>query len=162
MSSPNDLIAHALRGSMLMLKRFTEDLKPDEYLHRPTPKANCAAWLIGHLALSDRSVLERLGASDLPELSEGFKQRFSRDAGCPEAGEFGDVARLMPVFESHRNALIATVQRAPRELLDKPVEKPHPMFATLGELANFMALHACVHAGQITIIRRSLGRPPLI
>ena len=27
---------------MLMLKRFTEDLEPDEYLHRPTGKANCA------------------------------------------------------------------------------------------------------------------------
>jgi hypothetical protein len=40
MSTPNDLIAHALRDSMFMLKRFTEDLRPDEYLHarprRPT------------------------------------------------------------------------------------------------------------------------------
>ena len=34
--------------------------------------------------------------------------------------------------------------------------------ATLGELANFMALHATMHAGQITIIRRSLGRPPIV
>ena len=162
MSSSSHMIVHALRDSMLMLKRFTEDLKPDEYLHRPTGKANCAAWLIEHLALSDRSVLERLGAKDLPPLPEGFQKRFSRDAGCPEAAEFGDVAQLMPVFEQHRNALIAAVQRAPLELLDKPTEKPHPMFSTLGELVNFMALHACVHAGQITIIRRSLGRPPLI
>ena len=46
--------------------------------------------------------------------------------------------------------------------IDKPVDKPHPMFATLGELANFMALHATMHAGQITIIRRSLGRPPIV
>ena len=29
----NAEIAHALRDSMMMLKRFTEDLKPDEYLH---------------------------------------------------------------------------------------------------------------------------------
>ncbi|MBC8107310.1 MAG: hypothetical protein H7Z14_12020 [Anaerolineae bacterium] len=43
-----------------------------------------------------------------------------------------------------------------------PVPKPRPMFKTLGELANFMALHATVHIGQITVIRRSLGRPPII
>ena len=42
------------------------------------------------------------------------------------------------------------------------MEKPHPMFATIGELANFMALHAAMHAGQVTIIRRSLGRPPIV
>ena len=36
------------------------------------------------------------------------------------------------------------------------------MFATLGEMLNFMALHAAMHAGQITIIRRSLGRPPIV
>ena len=162
MSSSNDMIVHALRDSMLLLKRFCEDLKPDEYLHRPTEKANCTAWVIGHLALSDRSVLERLGVKDLPELPEGFQKRFSRDAGCPEAAEFGDVAQVMAVFEQHRNALIATVQRAPHEMLDKPTEKPHPMFATLGELVNFMALHTSMHAGQITTIRRSLGRPPLI
>jgi hypothetical protein len=162
MSTPNDLIAHALRDSMFMLKRFTDDLAPDEYLHRPTDKANCAAWLIGHLALSDRSVLERLGAKDLPALPDGFQKRFSRDEGCPQAGDFGDVSQIWPVFEKHRNALINTVQRAPQELLDRPVEKPHPMFATLGELANFMALHVAMHAGQITIIRRSLGRPPIV
>ncbi len=162
MSSSNDMIVHALRDSMLLLKRFTDDLKPGEYLHRPTEKSNCAAWLIGHLALTDRGVLERLGAKDLPALPEGFQTRFSQEAGCPDATEFGDVARLMSVFEQHRNALIAAVQRAPLEQLDKPMEKPHPMFGTLGELVNFMALHTSMHAGQVTIIRRSLGRPPLI
>ena len=45
---------------------------------------------------------------------------------------------------------------------DQPVEKPMPMFTSLGEMVNFMALHTTMHAGQITIIRRSLGRPPVI
>ena len=162
MSNSNDMIVHALRDSMFMLKRFTDDLQPREYLHRPTDKCNCTAWLLGHLALSDRSVLERLGVKDLPELPEGFQKRFSREAGCPEANEFGDVAQIWPVFEKHRSALMAVVQRAPQELLDKPMEKPHPMFATPGEMVNFMALHASMHAGQITIIRRSLGRPPIV
>ena len=162
MSTPNDLIAHALRDSMFMLKRYTDDLKPDEYLHRPTEKSNCAAWLIGHLTLSDRRGLEALGVRDLPELPAGFDKRFSQEEGCPQAGEFGDVSMLMPLFEKHRNALMAAIQRAPQELLDKPVDKPFPLFSTLGEMANFLALHTAMHTGQITIIRRSLGRPPIV
>jgi hypothetical protein len=36
------------------------------------------------------------------------------------------------------------------------------MFKTAGEMAHFMALHAATHAGQITMIRRALGRPIMI
>ena len=162
MPTANDVIVHTLTRSKLMLKLYTQDLKPAEYLYRASEKANCVAWLLGHLALSDRTVLERLGSRDLPELPDGFAKRFSRDAGCPQADDFGDVSILWPLFEKHRDMLIATVQRAPQELLDKPMEKPHPMFGNLGELVNFIALHSAMHAGQITLIRRSLGYPPLV
>jgi hypothetical protein len=36
------------------------------------------------------------------------------------------------------------------------------MFANVWSVVNFMALHVAMHGGQITIIRRSLGRPPLM
>lgn len=161
MSTANDAIAFALTTSQTMLKRFVADLGPQDYLHRPAPKANCAAWLVGHLALSDRATLKRIGAP-LPELPAGFDHKFSREEGCPQAEEFGDVSQLMGVFDEHRNRLIAAVKSLPSEQLDKPLEKPHPMFRTIGELVTFMALHSTMHAGQVSIIRRSLGRPPLI
>src|SRR4051794_10284162 len=108
----NDIIVHSLTGSQAMLMRFTEDLKADEYLHRPAPGANCAAWLLGHLALSDRSILsKRLGAVDLPTLPDGFEKAFSRDEGCPQAAQFGDVSILRGIFNKHRDRLIAEVKR---------------------------------------------------
>lgn len=161
MPTANETIAFALTTAQKLLHRYVGDLTAEEFLHRPAPKANCTAWLIGHLTLSDRGVLKRLGAS-LPELPEGFEHRFSRDEGCPQAGEFGDVTKLMPLFDEHRNRLVAAVRAAPPELLGKPLDKPHPLFNTVGEVATFMALHGAMHAGQITIARRSLGRPPLI
>ena len=161
MPTANETIAFALTTAQSLLKRYVADLTPDEYLHRPAPKANCTAWLIGHLTLSDRAVLKRLGAP-LPELPEGFEHRFSRDEGCPQAAEFGDVSKLMSLFDEHRSRLVATIRAAPPELLDKPLDKPHPMFSNVGEVATFIALHGAMHAGQITIIRRSLGRPPII
>src|SRR5439155_8133797 len=127
---------------------------------RSTPKANCAAWTIGHLILTDRRTLGRLGVSDLPPLPDGFDKRFSRDEGCPQAGDFGDVTILMPLFNQHRGMLIDTVKRATLEQLNQPLE--HQMFNTVGEMANFMGMHTAMHAGQLTIIRRSLGRPPIV
>jgi len=49
MPTASDVLAHALSSTQLMLHRFSADLQPAEYLHRPTPRANCAAWTIGHL-----------------------------------------------------------------------------------------------------------------
>ena len=52
-------------------------------------------------------------------------------------------------------------KKAPAEKLNQALEKPNPLFGTLGQMANFMAQHATMHAGQITMIRRGLGRPPI-
>ncbi len=162
MQTPNDVIAAALANSQALLKRYTADLQPAEYLHRPVSTANCAAWTIGHLVLTDRKALGALEVRDLPPLPDGFEKRFSREEGCPQAGEFGDVSILMPLFDQHRNLLIEAVKRAPLELLSKPTGSKHPMFATVADTATFMALHTSLHAGQITLIRRSLGRPVLV
>ena len=162
MPNPADVIVHALTLSQGLLQRYTADLTPPEYLHRPTEKSNCAAWTIGHLTLTDRGALKQFGA-ELPPLPDGYEHRFSRDEGCPQAGEFGDVGQLMPLFVEHRTRLIDAVRRTEPGRLDQPLERPRPpMFTTLGELANFMAVHTSLHAGQLTTIRRSLGRPPLM
>jgi uncharacterized damage-inducible protein DinB len=162
MATLNDAIAHSLTIAQALVKRYTDDLKPQEYLHRPAEKANCTAWLLGHLALSDRRTLEAMGAQ-VPALPEGFAERFSQKEGCPQAIEFGDVSQAVSAFHEHRSRLIEAVRQAAPEQLDKPLARAIPNLAqTVGELANFMAVHSAMHAGQITIIRRSLGKPPVV
>jgi hypothetical protein len=161
MPTANDVLAHSLSFSQTIMHRYIDDLQPQEYLHRATPSGNCVAWLIGHLTMTDRAALKNIGVSDLPPLPDGFEKRFSRDAGCPQANEFGDVIGLLPLFDKHRKLLIDAVKLASADLLDKPLEKPHPLFGKVGEFCNFVALHATMHAGQITMLRRSLGKPPL-
>jgi hypothetical protein len=158
----NETIAHSLIVSASLLQRYVADLTPEEFLHRPADNANCTAWLIGHLTLTDRRGLALLGVTDLPALPADFEKRFSRDEGSPQASDFGDVANLMPLFDKHRGMLIDAVKRVAPAQFDKPLETPRPLFKTLGEMINFYAHHTTMHAGQITIIRRSLGRPPLV
>jgi uncharacterized damage-inducible protein DinB len=162
MPTPNDVIVHSLSISQMVMGRFCNDLKPQEMLHRTTPSANCAAWTIGHLIVSERGALKAFGVTPPPLPDDNFEKRFSRDEGCPQASEFGDVTILMPLFNAHRTSLIEAVKRATPEQLDQPLEKPHPVFRTNGELANFIAVHSIMHAGQISQIRRHLGRPPVM
>jgi uncharacterized damage-inducible protein DinB len=163
MPSATDILLHTLTGSKQLMVRYCDDLKPDEYLHRPTPRSNCVAWLLGHLILTDRRILTTmLPSADVPALPDGFEKRFSRDEGVPQASEFGDVTILLPLFIRMRDALINRVMTASSEELDKQIDPPHPRFKIVWEAVNFMGLHVAMHAGQITIIRRSLGRPPLI
>ena len=163
MPTANETLVHSLANSKEFILRFCGDLKQEEYLHRPTPNANCVAWLLGHLVLTDRRVLAGVfGVTDLPPLPPGFEKQFSREEGCPQAAEFGDSSILLPLFAQTRDRLIAAVLAATTEDLDRQITPPHPRFKTVWEAANFMGLHTTMHAGQITIIRRSLGRPPMI
>ena len=170
MPTANDVIVHSLTVARMMLHRFVDDLAPAEYLHRTTAKANCTAWLIGHLTLTYRRAITLLcgagGApatpAELPPLPDGYETQFSRDEGCPTAETFGDVATLMPLFDVHSRLLIEALQRIPPDQLDKPLEKPGALFKTLAEYANFMGHHVLMHTGQITLIRRSLGKPPIV
>jgi hypothetical protein len=163
MPTSNDTLVHSLTASKELILRYCNDLNPQEYLYRPTPKANCVAWLLGHLALTDRRVLGAVfGVTDLAALPPGFDKQFSREEGCPQAMEFGDVSILLPLFAQARDQLIATILAADAETLDRQITPPHPRFKTAWEAANFMGIHTAMHAGQITIIRRSLGRPPII
>jgi DinB superfamily len=162
MSSQSDSIAFALTAAKALMGRYCADLTPSDYLHRIVPKANCAAWLLGHLILTERRALGAMGAGDLPTLPDGFESRFARDENAPFTGDYGDVTVLLPLFNQHRDRLIAAVKSASTELLAKPLETPRPLFGTVGEMAHFMALHSVMHAGQITFIRRHLGRPPLV
>jgi hypothetical protein len=162
MLTANDVLIHSLSGSQGLLNRLCEDLKPQEYLHRPCAEANCAAWVLGHLILTERSALQRVGVTDLPPLPEGFEKRFGREADAPKATEFGDVTVLLPLFNQQRQLLIEKVKGMGQEELNKPVEKPHPLFSHTWGAINLMGLHVMLHGGQISSIRRSLGRPPVI
>jgi hypothetical protein len=162
MLSPNDVLIHSLTGSQGLLNRLCEDLKPAEYLHRPCTGANCAAWVLGHLILTERNALKAVGLSDLPALPEGFEKRFSQKEDAPKATEFGDATILLPLFNRQRQLLIDKVKGMSPDELTKPVEKPHPMFSHVWSLVNLMGLHVMLHGGQVSSIRRSLGRPPVM
>jgi len=162
-ASPQEAIAYSLRSSKTMFHRYLDDLKPEEFQHRPCLGANNASWIVGHLTCVDRAQLERLEAKPLPELPEGFKERFAttRAAATGTVADFGDPGDLLRYFDEHRDLFIKTIEHLPATVLNSPPPFDSPLFADRGESLLFVGLHTTMHLGQLSIIRRSLGRPPL-
>jgi hypothetical protein len=158
---PRTILKHSLAASQRIIAMLLADLSPADMLHRPCPGANCAAWITGHLILVERMLHKAIGVTS-PALPDGFEARFARDDTAPRLADYGDTSVLPGLFSTHRSLSIAAIDALTDEQLCKPLEKPHPMFNLTYERINFMAIHVSMHAGQISTIRRSLGRPAVI
>lgn len=163
MATVNEVLIQTLKATQMLLHRYVGDLKPAQLLHRTSPKANCVAWIMGHLILTERSLLKNLGVTALPELPAGFEERYGRSEDAALKPDFGDTSVLLPLWDAHRKLSIDAVPALTPAQLDKPLETPRPLFGDLKGMINFVGgIHVAMHGGQVTLIRRSLGMPPLV
>ncbi len=161
--TPNDLLAGGYRMGAQMVHMMVDELSADEFHHQPVPGANSPAWIVGHLAVTARRTAERLGATGLPELTEEFVGRFSvtkQPAGAQ--AELGEKGELLWLFDTCVEKLIDAVRTIPVESLTGPPASPSRFAASYGEAVLFGSLHFAMHCGQLSTIRRSLGKPPVV
>lgn len=161
--TPNDVIAGGYRMAKALIHRMTDDLTPADFAHQPCPGANSAAWVVGHLALTLRRTAERLGVAGLPALPEGFVERFSQTKKAADTqANLGDPPAMMALFDTCLDAVIGAVAKLPAETLAGPSPTPSPIATNYGEALLFGSLHVAMHGGQLSTIRRSLGKPPVV
>ncbi|MBA4063551.1 MAG: hypothetical protein C0501_07515 [Isosphaera sp.] len=163
--TPNDVIASACRMAQVLVRRMTADLSPAEFHHQPVPGTNSAAWVVGHLASVCRRVAIQFGATGLPEIPADLADRLKttkQPAGAQDIP--GDPAELLRLFDAAAEAAAAAVGRLTAEQLAGP--SPYKLAltdaVTLADgLVAVIGLHTALHAGQLSTIRRSLGKPPV-
>ncbi len=146
--------------------RFLDGLTPDDWFRIPPAGVSHIAWQAGHVAYAEyRLVLVRLrgvapdDAGLMPdELARHFKAESTPD---PDPSAY-------PPADAIRAALDRVHARALKELsatdpatLGRPAEPPHPIAKTKLDALYWCAAHESVHAGQIGLLRRQLGRRPL-
>ena len=162
-NTTTEATAYALKASKIFLHMMIDELKPHEFDLQPMPGVNCISWIMGHLTLVDRRQLTWLGVTDLPVLPEGFADRFMTTKLMAEKqSSFGDPAAIVQQFDTHRDLLIACLPSVPPERFLELTAVKRPTFSDIGEASMFMAMHTTMHAGQISLIRRSLGYPPVL
>jgi len=143
-----------------------EDLNEDDWFFVPSQVQTHIAWQVGHLAMAEyRVALERVRGPQ-PEDREMIPKEFLRQFG---KGTTPEVDRsVYPTPDEIRNTLDRVhvklqhdIPECSDALLDEQFSVPHPAFSTKLGALYFVAEHEMLHAGQIGLIRRMMGKEPL-
>ena len=161
-----ELAIDRIRGSRVFTKQFLKDLTDAEWIWSPPQYTTHMAWQVGHITVAQYSLcLRRVRGrtkADESLISDAFIEAFkpgSKPVAEPEKNPSLDEIRR--VFDAvHQHSVDELSGRSEAEL-DEPLADPHPRFKTKFEAIEFSAFHEMVHAGQIAVLRRLMGKPPL-
>ena len=159
----NDLLANAYATGQKLLHVMVDDLTPEEFNRQPVPGANCAAWVVGHLAVTLRDGLRRMRFPDIPDLPPGLDTecKATKQAARKQTG-YGDPKALVGLFDACVERFIQAVRGLPADVLAGEPDFRGPFATNRAEAIQFGAMHIAMHAGQLSTLRRSLGKPPVV
>lgn len=148
------------------VKEFTDDLTPDQWFWRPAEFTTHVAWQVGHVAVSEYNLcLRRLRGrtkEDETLIPDAFIEHFKLGsqplAGAENYPPIAEIQRVLDAVHAQTLKELATLSD---EELDVPVEQPHPVFKTKLGAVDYAPSHEMVHAGQIALLRRLMGKQAL-
>lgn len=161
-----DAAIQRVRFSRKFTSQFLDDVGPEEWFWQPPGLVTHVAWQVAHLAASQYMLcLRRIRGtrdSDQVLVSDDFLERFGRGS-TPAAGAENNPPQeeIRRVFNGVFEQSLAELAERTDEELDVPVDPPHPAFATKLGAVEWSAGHELVHAGQIALLRRLMGKSPL-
>lgn len=159
-----DAALSQIRAARAYTLERLDGLDDDEWYVMPGGVTHIA-WQVGHLAMAQyRLCLDRIRGErpdDERLISAEFLQRVGRDSvPSVERTNHPSVAELREVLSRvHEAALGECARLTDAELAAVPT-KPHRLFDTKLDSLLWCARHEMVHAGQIGLLRRLLGRKP--
>jgi uncharacterized damage-inducible protein DinB len=146
--------------------RLLDDIDPDVWFQIPSAGVSHVAWQVGHLAMAEyRLSLERIrGArsSDEEFFPKEFAASFAKDSvPISDSSPYPTAVEIRSVFDGVHKRTIEELVSLAEEQLDEPPMKPHPLFDTKFGSLTWTSRHEMLHAGQIGLLRRQLGAPPI-
>jgi DinB superfamily len=147
-------------------KQFLAGLTTEEWFWSPPEITTHIAWQVAHLSVAQyRLCLERIRgrtAADDAFMPATYVDRFQLGSQ-PAVGPRNNppLEEIQRVYEVvHERSLAELAERIDEEM-DVPLEQPRPMFKTKLAAVEWCAQHEFVHAGQIALLRRLMGKAPL-
>ena len=158
-------VIYSLNFSRKFLNGLIADLQtPDDWFHQPCPGGNHPLWIVGHLGTADARFAAVIDGQPA-QVPEGWDELFwfgsevSSDRSLyppvEEVAEFGRMRReyLMTVIGQTDDDWFASPPPAEGRFSDAP---------NMAQMLIFASFHEGMHAGQLTVARRSLGHPPML
>lgn len=146
--------------------RLLDQTKAEDWFRQTPGGISHIAWQVGHLAFAEyRMALERIRGPrplDANLISDEFLLLFGRDS-VPDVDpkNYPIQTEIRTVFERVHEQTVRDLQAVDEREMDMPVLKPHSLVKTKLWALLWCAQHEAVHAGQIGLLRRQLGYPPI-
>lgn len=154
----NDVLVHSLKMDLTVWTMLLEDMSDADLLVRPAPGANHVAWQLGHLIAAEHRFMSEIG-KPMPVLPPKFAEQHTKDTAGSDQG-FLSKSEYVQAMTAVRNASIAAAAGATNEELDRVNTGSMAQFCpTIGTLYALVAAHATMHVGQVSVVRRKLGKP---
>lgn len=156
-------IEFARRYSLSLLA----DLDDDEWFFSPDSVTTHIAWQAGHLAMSQYglTLFRQRGRNlevDRKLMSGKFRKLFMRGTQPSDCRtDYPPPAEILEVLDRIHEQMRMELPEFDDAELDEPAEAPHAAYATRYGALVFAANHEMLHAGQIGLLRRLMGKPPL-
>ena len=151
-------------------RRYTlsliDDFDPSDWFRKPTPAVTHLAWQVGHLAMAEYALTMIRIRGKEPEdqefISNSFFKQFKKGSQPGDnAADYPDVSEIREVFDQVHQRAIHELSSFTDEELDVKLPEPHAVFDTKLGSVFFCSAHEMLHAGQIGLLRRLLGKEPL-
>lgn len=146
--------------------RLLEQTPESDWFRQSAAGVSHIAWQVGHLAMAeyrlalDRTRGERPEDRDL--IPPVYFTLFGRASEpVPEAAAYPPLAEIRAVFDRVHAQTLKELPGLNDADLDQPTLKPHAIAKTRLWSLLWCAHHESIHAGQIGLLRRQLGQPPL-
>jgi len=158
-----EVAAERIRFARGYTQQYLSDLTEDEWFWTPAGFTTHIAWQVAHIACSQYGLcLFRVRGrtpADEELIPEEFWNSF-KIGTTPVAGAENNppIATIQQIFDGVQDQVLREIADKTDEELDVPPEKPHPAFNTLLEAIEYSPQHELVHAGQIALLRRLMGK----
>lgn len=142
------------------------DIAPEEWFTMPPGCATHVAWQVGHLAMAEYGLclFRQRGRAEIDTslMTSSFRKAFSRGTTPePDPAKNPTPEEIRAVFDKVHAQVLLEAPGFTAESLAEPVDMPFAAYPTkLGSLL-FCSQHEMIHAGQLGLLRRMLGRQPV-
>jgi hypothetical protein len=165
-SSTLELACKQIEFARGYTKSLLEDIDDDDWFRCPAEATTHLAWQIGHLAMAEYGLcLFRIRGrqpEDLELMSGAFRKKYSKgSAPDPEPSNNVPPGEILAVLDRVHARAMTELADCPQEVLQETVDEPYAVFNTKLGAVLFCSAHEMLHAGQIGLLRRLLGKKPI-
>jgi len=143
-----------------------EDIEDSLWFTMPENCQTHVAWQVGHLAMAEYGLclFRQRGRQsvDTELMSSRFRKQFSRSS-VPNAdsASYPTPEEILATLEAVHRQVLTEMDDYSDQQIDEKIDMPYAGYDTkLGALL-FCSHHELLHAGQIGLLRRLLGKEPV-